>query len=422
MSFFEYCEHSLHAERVSIKKISKTVKTPFYCYSTAAIENNYHNFSRAFAGMDTMICYALKANSNQAIIKTITRLGAGLDIVSEGELYRALYADVPGDKIVFSGVGKTVDEIDLALKSGIYCFNVESESELITINQRAISLGRVAPISFRVNPDVNANTHQKISTGKKDDKFGIPIKQIHSLCHHTKTLAGIKLSGIDMHIGSQIDQIESFDKAFKLLRDLIQQLISSGHNIQHIDIGGGLGVAYCDSSPSPPSTYDYARLIRKYFEDLKCKIIVEPGRFLVANAGILVTQVISIKNNADKTFIILDVAMNDLIRPTLYNAYHEIKSIVIPDKNCLQVKADLVGPICETGDFLALNRTIALPKPGDLLYIDTAGAYGAVQSGTYNSRLLIPEVLVKDSEFHVVRPRKSFKELIDLDSIPEWLE
>ncbi|AHA27648.1 diaminopimelate decarboxylase [Candidatus Liberibacter americanus] len=422
MSYFEHCEETLHAEGVSIKKIAQTVKTPFYCYSTAAIEDNYHAFSRAFAGIDVMICYALKANSNQAVIKTITRLGAGLDIVSEGELYRALSANVPGDKIVFSGVGKTVDEIDLAIKSRIYCFNVESESELITISQRAVSLGETASISFRVNPDVNANTHQKISTGKKDDKFGIPLTQIRSLCRYAKTLAGIKLSGIDMHIGSQINQIEAFDKAFKLLRELIQQLISDGHNIKHIDVGGGLGVPYYDSRPSPPSTYDYSQLIRKYFDDLKCKIILEPGRFLVANAGILVTQVISIKNAENKTFIILDTAMNDLIRPTLYSAYHEIKSVVMPDDSCLQVKADLVGPICETGDFLALDRIIPLPKPRDLLYINTAGAYGAVQSGTYNSRLLIPEVLVKGHEFHIVRPRKSFKELINLDSIPKWLK
>ncbi|MBY7649201.1 MAG: diaminopimelate decarboxylase [Candidatus Liberibacter europaeus] len=420
MNFFEYYEGCLHVENLSIEKIAQTVKTPFYCYSTAAIENNYLTFSRAFEGMDTMICYALKANSNQAVIKTLTRLGAGLDIVSEGELHRALSANVPADKIVFSGVGKTIDEMDLALKLGIYCFNVESESELIKLNERAVLLGKVAPISFRVNPDVNANTHQKISTGKKEDKFGIPISQIHYLFDYSKNLPGIKISGIDMHIGSQIYHLESFCEAFKLLRELIQQIRSNGYNIQHIDVGGGLGVVYCNNNP-PPDPLDYARLIQKYFGDLQCKIIVEPGRFLVASAGILVTKVISIKNNMDKNFIILDVAMNDFIRPTLYNAYHEIEPIVLPEKNCAYITADLVGPVCETGDFIALNRTIPLPKPEDLLYIDKAGAYGAVQSGTYNSRLLIPEVMVKDSEFHIIRPRLSFKELIELDSIPNWL-
>ncbi|MBL0848610.1 MAG: diaminopimelate decarboxylase [Candidatus Liberibacter ctenarytainae] len=421
MNSFKYYEGSLHVEEVSLKNISQTVKTPFYCYSTAAIEENYLTFSHTFKDIDVMICYALKANSNQAVIKTLSHLGAGLDIVSEGELHRAISANVPAEKIVFSGVGKTVDEMDFALQSGIYCFNVESEFELITLNKRAIALGKVASIAFRVNPDINAKTHKKISTGKKEDKFGIPIHQIHSIYSYAKNLPGIKISGIDMHIGSQIDDIESFNKAFKLLRDLTQSLRSHGHNIQHIDVGGGLGVTYCHNHPSPPSPSDYACLIQKYFGDLECKIIVEPGRFLVANAGILVTTVISIKDRIDKTFIILDAAMNDFIRPTLYDAYHEIKPIMAPEKGCGHIQADVVGPVCETGDFIALNRTIPVSKPGDLFAIETAGAYGAVQSGTYNSRLLIPEVMVKGQEFHIIRPRTSFQELIGLDSIPKWL-
>lgn len=422
MSAFKYSRGSLHAEDVSLEKISQTVQTPFYCYSTAAIEQNYLTFSRALYGMDTMICYAVKANSNQAVIQTLARLGSGLDIVSEGELHRALSAQVPAEKIVFSGVGKIISEMDLALQAGIYCFNIESESELITLNQRAISLGKIAPISFRVNPDVNANTHKKISTGKKEDKFGIPIHQIHSLYDYAKNLPGIKISGIDMHIGSQINQIESFCQAFKLLREITVKLRSDGHNIQHIDVGGGLGITYCHSNPPPPSPSEYASLVHKYFGDLQCKIILEPGRFLVADAGILVSKVISVKKSTDKIFIILDVAMNDFMRPTLYDAYHEIKYIFSPEEGRLHVQADIVGPICETGDFIALNRTIPLPQAGDILYIEKAGAYGAVQSGTYNSRLLIPEVMVKDSQFHIIRPRMSFQQLIEMDSIPEWLK
>ncbi|MEG8098975.1 diaminopimelate decarboxylase [Candidatus Liberibacter brunswickensis] len=421
MNFFTYYKGSLYAENVSIKNIAHTVQTPFYCYSTATIKEKYLIFSNALKNMDTMICYALKANSNQAVIKTLVQLGAGLDIVSEGELQRALNASSPADRIVFSGVGKTTAEMDLALNAGIYCFNVESESELITLNQRAVSLGKKASIALRVNPDINSNTHRKISTGKKDDKFGIPINQIHHLYDYAKNLPGIKISGIDMHIGSQIDQIESFCKSFKLLRDLTKQLRSTGHNIQHIDVGGGLGISY-NSNYCTPSPYDYSSIIQQYLGDLNCKIILEPGRFLVADSGILVTKVISIKNNADKNFIILDVAMNDFMRPTLYDAYHEIKHIVNPEEGRLHIKADMVGPICETGDFVALNRTIALPKPGDLLYIEKTGAYGAVQSGTYNSRLLIPEVMVKDSQFHIIRPRMNYKELIERDSIPKWLE
>ncbi|AKK19973.1 diaminopimelate decarboxylase [Candidatus Liberibacter africanus] len=421
MNSFTYYKGSLYAEDVSIETIANTVQTPFYCYSTAVIEEKYHTFSNAFADMDTMICYALKANSNQAVIKTLARLGTGLDIVSEGELYRALDVEVPAEKIVFSGVGKTIDEIDLALNTGIYCINIESEDELITVNQRAVSLGKKASIAFRVNPDINSNTHRKISTGQKEDKFGIPIHQIHSLYTYAKNLPGIKVSGIDMHIGSQINQIESFSAAFKLLRDLTQQLRSSGHNIKHIDVGGGLGIAY-NNNHCPLSPSKYAALISQYLGDLQCKIILEPGRFLVADSGILVTKVISIKKSADKNFIILDVAMNDFMRPTLYDAYHEIKYIVNPEENRLQIQADIVGPICETGDFIALDRKIALPKPGDLLYIEKTGAYGAVQAGTYNSRLLIPEIMVKGSQFHIIRPRMNFQQLIELDSMPEWLK
>ncbi|AGA64202.1 Diaminopimelate decarboxylase [Liberibacter crescens BT-1] len=420
MNLLKYIDNSLYMEDASVEEISKVVGTPFYCYSTAIIKQNYHAFSQAFENMDVMICYAMKANSNQAIIKTLKNLGSGLDIVSEGELHRALIAGVSAERIVFSGVGKTPHEMDLALKKGIYCLNVESEAELEILNQRAISLGKVAPIAFRVNPDIDANTHKKISTGKKEDKFGIPLHRIRSIYAYAKTLPGIQIKGIDMHIGSQINEMTVFNEAFKFLRHLTEELRSDGHKIEHIDIGGGLGISYHknDHSLSP---IVYAKLVKEHFGDLDCRIITEPGRFLVGNAGVLITQVLYVKDTGDKHFIIIDAAMNDFMRPTLYGAHHEIKPVKISSMNLKPIIADIVGAICESGDFIALDKEIEPPKPEDLLYIETAGAYGAVQSGTYNSRLLIPEVLVKGSQFHIIRPRKTYAELIAIDSIPNWL-
>lgn len=421
MNHFHYIDGVLHAENVPVPEIAKAVGTPFYVYSTATLERHYRVFSEAFADVDTMVCYAMKANSNQAVLKTLGRLGAGVDVVSGGELRRALSAGIPASRIMFSGVGKTADEMDLALSAGIYCFNVESEPELEILNIRALKAGRKAHVSFRINPDVDAGTHAKISTGKKENKFGISYQRARAVYAHAATLAGIEVTGIDMHIGSQIIDLQPFEDAFRLLRELVETLRGDGHRIEHVDIGGGLGIPYKDDNTPPPLPDAYADTVKRQLRSLNCKIVTEPGRLIVGNAGILVTEVIYLKDGGDKAFVIVDGAMNDLIRPTLYEAYHSIRPVVVPAVDAPRIRGDIVGPVCETGDYLALDREMAAPQPGDLLAVGSAGAYGAVQSGTYNSRLLVPEVLVKGDEFHVVRPRRSYEELIGLDSVPDWL-
>ncbi|HTO32150.1 MAG TPA: diaminopimelate decarboxylase [Pararhizobium sp.] len=422
MNHFEYRDGILFAEDVSVIDIAKAVGTPFYCYSTATLERHYKVFSQAFSDIDAMVCYAMKANSNQAVLKTLGRLGAGVDVVSGGELRRALAAGIPASRIMFSGVGKTVAEMDLALDAGIYCFNVESEPELEILNARAVREGKKAHVSFRINPDVDAKTHAKISTGKKENKFGIAYERARTVYAHAATLPGIQVTGIDMHIGSQITELQPFADAFKLLRELVDTLRADGHTIDHVDVGGGLGVPYkLDNSP-PPLPDAYAGIVKDQLRELGCKIVMEPGRLIVGNAGIMVTEVIYVKDGGSKTFVIVDGAMNDLIRPTLYEAYHEIQPVRISAANAPRIKADIVGPVCETGDYLALDREMAMPKPGDLISVGTAGAYGAVQAGTYNTRLLVPEVLVNGDRFHVIRPRQTYEELIGLDSVPDWLE
>ena len=422
MNHFEYRDGILFAEGVSIIDIAKAVGTPFYCYSTATLERHYSVFSKAFADIDAMVCYAMKANSNQAVLKTLGRLGAGVDVVSGGELRRGLAAGIPASRIMFSGVGKTAAEMDLALEAGIYCFNVESEPELEILNARAVRLGKKAHVSFRINPDVDARTHAKISTGKKENKFGFSWERARAVYAHAATLPGIKVTGIDMHIGSQITELQPFEDAFKLLRELVDTLRADGHAIDHVDVGGGLGVPYKEDNNPPPLPDAYANIVKDQLRNLNCKIVTEPGRLIVGNAGILVTEVIYVKDGGSKTFVIVDGAMNDLIRPTLYEAYHEIRPVRISAANAPRIKADVVGPVCETGDYLALDREMAMPKPGDLIAVGTAGAYGAVQAGTYNSRLLVPEVLVNGDRFHVIRPRTSYEDLIGLDSVPDWLD
>ncbi|MBD8688211.1 MULTISPECIES: diaminopimelate decarboxylase [unclassified Rhizobium] len=422
MNHFHYIDGVLHAENVAVPEIAKAVGTPFYVYSTATLERHYKVFSDAFADVDAMVCYAMKANSNQAVLKTLAKLGAGIDVVSGGELRRALAAGVPANRIMFSGVGKTVAEMDFALSAGIYCFNIESEPELEVLNLRAIKAGKKAHVSFRINPDVDAGTHAKISTGKKENKFGIPYERARAVYAHAASLPGIEVSGIDMHIGSQITELQPFEAAFRLLRALVEALRGDGHTISHVDIGGGLGIPYRDDNNPPPLPDAYADIVKNELKSLDCKIVTEPGRLIVGNAGILVTEVIYVKDGGEKTFVIVDGAMNDLIRPTLYEAYHGIRPVVQPAPDAPRIKADIVGPVCETGDYLALDRDMAAPQPGDLIAVSSAGAYGAVQAGTYNSRLLVPEVLVKGSEFHVVRPRGTYEELIALDSVPAWLE
>lgn len=422
MNHFGYIDGVLHAENVPVPEIAKAVGTPFYVYSTATLERHYKVFSGAFADVDAMVCYAMKANSNQAVLKTLAKLGAGIDVVSGGELRRALAAGVPASRIMFSGVGKTVAEMDYALDAGIYCFNIESEPELEVLNLRAVKAGKRAHVSFRINPDVDARTHAKISTGKKENKFGISYERARAVYAHAATLPGIEVTGIDMHIGSQITELQPFEDAFRLLRELVEALRTDGHTISHVDIGGGLGIPYREDNNPPPLPDAYAHIVKNELKSLNCKIVTEPGRLIVGNAGILVTEVIYVKDGGEKTFVIVDGAMNDLIRPTLYEAYHGIRPVVQPTEDAPRIKADIVGPVCETGDYLALDREMAAPQPGDLIAVSSAGAYGAVQAGTYNSRLLVPEVLVKGDKFHVIRPRGTYEELIALDSVPAWLD
>ena len=421
MNHFDYKDGVLHAEGVSIPEIAKAVGTPFYCYSTATIERHFKVFSQAFANMDTLVCYALKANSNQAVLKTLARLGSGADVVSEGELRRALSAGIPADKIVFSGVGKKPGEMDFALAAGIHCFNVESEPELAILSGRAVAAGKIAPVSLRINPDVDAKTHKKISTGKSENKFGIPLAKAGTIYAQAAKLPGLAVVGVDMHIGSQITDLEPFDDAFRLLAQLVAQLQADGHDIKHVDLGGGLGIPYHFDNNPPPLPDAYAQIVQKHIRPLGLKTIFEPGRLIVGNAGILVSEVIYLKEGDARNFVIVDAAMNDLIRPTLYDAFHTIRPVNEPSPAHARIRGDVVGPVCETGDYLGLDRDLPRPVPGDLIAIGTAGAYGAVQAGTYNTRLLVPEVLVNGDRFHVVRPRTTYDELIGLDSIPDWL-
>jgi len=409
----------LHAEDVPIPAIAAEVGTPFYCYSTATLTRHYRVFDEAFAGLEHLICYSLKANSNQAVIATLARLGAGADVVSEGELRRALAAGVAPEKIVFSGVGKTARELVFGLETGIHCFNVESEWELELLSRLAAERGLTAQVSVRINPDVDARTHEKISTGKKENKFGIPFRRAADVYARAAALPGISAIGIDMHIGSQLTELEPFDNAFALLSDLLVELRAAGHTIEHVDLGGGLGIPYRDDIAAPPLPTAYADVVRKHMNKIGCRVVFEPGRLIAGNAGILVTEVITVKSGEDRTFVIVDAGMNDLVRPTLYDAYHRIGPV--KETGAPEIVADVVGPVCETGDFFARARSIPRPAPGDLLAIYSAGAYGAVQSGTYNSRLLVPEVMVKDDAFAVVRPRPSYADLIGLDRMPDWL-
>jgi diaminopimelate decarboxylase len=421
MHHFAYRDGVLHAEGVNLTTLAGEVGTPFYCYSTATLERHYRVFADAFADVPSLICYALKANSNQAVIKTLARLGAGADVVSEGELKRARAAGVPPKKIMFSGVGKTARELALAVDEDILCVNVESEAELELLSSIASSKGRHIDISMRVNPDVDARTHAKIATGKAENKFGIPISRARAVYAQAAKLPGVKVAGVDMHIGSQIIELKPFDDAFALLSGFVRTLRADGHAISHVDLGGGLGIPYRDGNEPPPHPDEYAAVVKRSTRDLGCTLIFEPGRLIVGNAGILLTRVIDVKRGEAKTFVIVDAAMNDLVRPTLYDAHHDIWSVVEPDAAAPRVIADVVGPVCESGDFLALDRDMVAPRTGDLLAIMSAGAYGAVQAGTYNTRALVPEVLVRDADWALVRPRLEVDALIALDRLPAWL-
>ena len=421
MHHFAYRNGVLHAEAVDLAIMAEAVGTPFYCYASATIERHYRVFADAFADVDALVCYAMKANSNQAVIATLGRLSAGADVVSEGELLRARAAGIPADRIMFSGVGKTAHELARAVDEGVLCVNVESEPELELLAAIAAGKGRTASISIRVNPDVDPRTHAKIATGKSENKFGIPISRAREVYAHAAKLRGVRVAGVDMHIGSQIVELDPFGDAFSLLADFVRTLRADGHTISHLDLGGGLGIPYREDNEPPPDPGAYAAVVKRATRDLGCKLIFEPGRLIVGNAGILVTRVIYLKQGEAKTFVIVDAGMNDLIRPTLYEAHHDIRPVREQAVGARRIVADVVGPVCESGDFFALDRSLPSLQPGDLLAIMTSGAYGAVQAGTYNTRPLIPEVLVRNDEWALVRPRVTAAELIALDRLPPWL-
>jgi len=421
MRHFDYRGGVLHAEGVNIADMADAVGTPFYCYSTATLERHYRVFAEAFSDTDTLVCYAMKANSNQSVLRTLAKLGAGADVVSAGELKRARAAGIPAGKIVFSGVGKTAAELRLALSEDILCLNIESEPELELLSKLASEMGRTARISIRVNPDVDSGTHAKISTGKSENKFGIPISRAREVYARAAKLPGIKVTGVDMHIGSQIVDLAPMEQAFRILADFVTVLRGDGHAIDHVDFGGGLGIPYYEDRAAPPEPLAYAAMVKRVTHNLGCRLMFEPGRMIVGNAGILVARVIHVKHGDGKTFVIIDAAMNDLIRPTLYEAYHEILPVAEARPGDAAVVADVVGPVCETGDYLALDRKLPDLKSGDLIAIMTAGAYGAVQSCTYNTRALVPEVLVKGDQYAVVRPRIEVEDLIAMDRQAPWL-
>ena len=421
MDHFLYKNGVLHAEDVAIPDIVASVGAPFYVYSTATLTRHFQLFDDALAGMDHLVCYAMKAASNQAILQTLAKLGAGMDVVSGGEYARARAAGVPGERIVFSGVGKTRDEMRLAMTGGIRQFNVESEPEMAVLSAVATELEVKAPITIRVNPDVDAKTHAKIATGKSENKFGIPISRAREVYAQAAALPGIDVIGIDVHIGSQLSQLEPFELAYQKVAELTETLRADGHDIRRLDLGGGLGIPYTRSNEAPPLPTDYGAMVKRVLGHLNCEIEIEPGRLIAGNAGILVSQVIYVKEGEDRKFLILDAAMNDLIRPAMYDAHHDIEPVIEPQAGAERATYDVVGPVCESGDTFAKGREMAQMNAGDLVAFRSAGAYGAVMSSEYNTRPLIPEVMVNGSKFAVIRSRPSFDEIINRDTIPEWL-
>ncbi len=421
MDHFLYRDGQLYAEDVPLADIAAEVGTPFYCYSTATLERHFRLFDEALSGMDHLVCYAMKAASNQAILKTLARLGAGMDVVSGGEYARAVAAGVPGERIVFSGVGKTRDEMAMALRGGIRQFNLESEPEMEVLNQVALDLGVRAPVTIRVNPDVDAKTHAKIATGKSENKFGIPIARARDVYAQAAALPGLEVIGIDVHIGSQLTELEPFRQAYLKVAELTEILRNDGHDIRRLDLGGGLGIPYTRSNEAPPLPIEYGALIRETLGHLGCEIEIEPGRLVAGNAGVLISKVIYVKSGEGRNFLILDAAMNDLVRPAMYEAHHDIVPVVEPVAGDEQELFDIVGPVCESGDTFAKERQMPVVKAGDLVAFRSAGAYGAVMASEYNTRPLIPEVLVNEHQFAVIRARPTFDEILKRDIIPEWL-
>ncbi|MCG6904564.1 MAG: diaminopimelate decarboxylase [Rhodobacter sp.] len=421
MDHFLYRDGVLHAEDVALPEIAAAVGTPFYVYSTATLERHFKLFDDGLAGLDHLICYAMKANSNQAVLKTLAALGAGMDVVSGGEYLRARAAGVPGERIVFSGVGKTRAEMRLALEGGVRQVNLESEPEMLALSEVAAGMGVVVPVSVRVNPDVDAKTHEKIATGKAENKFGIPISRASDVYAQAARLPGLKVVGIDVHIGSQLTDLAPYEQAFLLVAALTERLRAEGHDIRRLDLGGGLGIPYERSNQAPPLPTEYCDLIRRTVGHLGCEIELEPGRLIAGNAGLMVSSVIYLKSGEDRDFLILDSAMNDLIRPSMYASFHEIVPVAEPAPGIEPRRYDVVGPVCESGDTFARQRLMSPVQAGDLVAFRSAGAYGAVMSSEYNTRALIPEVLVKEDQFAVIRARPTFDEIINRDIIPEWL-
>jgi diaminopimelate decarboxylase len=421
MDHFLYRNGVLHAEDVALPDIAAAVGTPFYVYSAATLTRHYHLFTEALSPLPHLVCFAIKSLSNIAVLKLLGDLGAGMDVVSGGEYRRARAAGVPGERIVFSGVGKTREEMRLALTGGIRQFNVESEPELRALSEVATSLGLTAPITIRVNPDVDARTHEKIATGKKENKFGIPIARAPEVYAEAARLPGIDVIGIDVHIGSQLTELDPFEQAYLKVADLTRQLRAEGHDIRRLDLGGGLGIPYTRSNEAPPLPTDYGALIKRTVGDLGCEVEIEPGRLISGNAGLLVAGVIYVKNGEGRDFLILDAAMNDLIRPSMYGAHHEIVPVIEAPAAALTQPYDVVGPVCETGDTFAKARNLPVLAEGDLVAFRSAGAYGAVMASEYNTRPLVPEVLVKGDHFAVIRERPSFDEILNRDTIPAWL-
>lgn len=420
MNAFAYRNGEIYAEQRAVADLAAMVGTPFYCYSTAAIEQSYREFDSALTGLDATICYAMKANSNLAVIKTLARLGAGADVVSGGELERALAAGVPAHKIVFSGVGKSAEELVAALEHGIHQINVESAPELHLLSQLATARNITAKIALRVNPDVDAGTHAKITTGTKANKFGVDIDHAPGLYAVARDLPGIRAVGAAVHIGSQLTHLPPFRAAFSRVAGLVSLLRQQGHDITRLDLGGGLGIAYRDEVP--PSLSEYATIVRETVAGVGCSLTFEPGRRIVGNAGILVSRVLFVKENGSRRFVIIDAAMNDLTRPAMYDAWHDILPVLEPDPGAPQIATDVVGPICESSDTFATQRPLPPLAAGDLVIFTGAGAYGAVMASTYNSRPLIAEIMVRDAAHAIVRRRQTMAEMIAQDSLPDWLE
>ena len=421
MDHFLYKNGQLMAEDVALADIAAAVGTPFYAYSAATLNRHYQLFTEALSPLPHNVCFAIKSLSNLAVLKLLGDLGAGMDVVSGGEYLRAKAAGVPGERIVFSGVGKTRDEMRMALTGGVRQFNVESEPELLALSAVATELGLSAPITLRINPDVDAKTHEKIATGKKENKFGIPISKAREVYAQAARLPGLQVVGIDVHIGSQLTELAPFEAAFSKVAELTEQLRADGHTITRLDLGGGLGIPYTRSNEAPPLPLDYGALIKRTLGHLGCEIEIEPGRLISGNSGVLVSEVIYVKQGEDRTFLIVDAAMNDLVRPSMYGAHHDIVPLVEAEAGTEMQDYDVVGPVCETGDTFAKARALPSLAAGDLLAFRSAGAYGAVMASEYNTRPLVPEVLVQGDHFAVIRARPTFDEILNRDTIPAWL-